>query len=81
MVIMEAEINTGLLQKNTGAKNHQLCPECRGKMAESERVCENGSIFVWFKCIDKNCSGQWLQKMPSQQPGYSGFLVNPAYAH
>jgi hypothetical protein len=81
MVNMDAGINTGLLQNNIRAQNQQLCPECGGKMTESERVCENGAIFVWFKCSDKNCSGQWLQKMPLQQPGYPGFSVNPAYAH
>jgi hypothetical protein len=81
MANMETEIITGLLQKNRGAINHQLCPECGGKMAESESFCESGTTFVWFKCSDKNCDGQWLQKTPVQQPGYSGSLVNPAYAH
>jgi hypothetical protein len=78
---METENITGLLPRIIGAKNHQLCPECGGKMTESERVCENGTTFVWFVCSDKNCYGQWLQKMPAQQPGYSGLSENLAHAH
>jgi hypothetical protein len=74
---METESNTGLLPGIIRAENYQLCPECGGKMTESERVCENGTTFVWFRCSDKNCSGQWLQKMPGQQPSYS-FTVNVA---
>lgn len=68
---METENNTELLSKIMRAQNHQLCPECGGKMAESERAYESGATFVWFKCSDKNCNGQWLQKMPRQQSGYS----------
>jgi hypothetical protein len=60
----DAPVSEGLGQ--TPAKNHQLCPECGGKMTESERVCENGTTFVWFVCGDKNCYGQWLQKMPAE---------------
>jgi hypothetical protein len=81
MTIMENKNNTGLLPINIRAQNHQLCPECGGKMTESERVCENGTTFVWFKCSVEHCKGQWLQKMPRQQPGYPGFSVNLAYAH
>ena len=78
---METENNTGLLSKIIRAQSHQLCPECGGKMTESERVCENGTTFVWFVCGDKNCYGQWLQKMPAQQPGYSGLSLNLEHAH
>ena len=81
MVIMEAENKTGLLSRTIRAKAHQLCPECGGKMTETERTCENGATFIWFRCSDKNCNGQWLQKMPRQQPGYPEFSVNLAYAH
>jgi hypothetical protein len=78
---METRNNAGLLSIITRAQNHQLCPECGSKMAESERACENGTTFVWFRCSDKNCNGQWLQKIPKQQPGYPGFYVNRVYAH
>jgi hypothetical protein len=73
---MEAKDNAGLLSLITGACDQRLCPECGGKMAESERTYENGTTFVWFTCSEKNCKGQWLQKMPRQQPGYSAFSVN-----
>jgi hypothetical protein len=78
---METDNKTGLLSKIIRAQNHQLCPECGGKMTESERVCENGTTFVWFKCSEKNCNGQWLQKIPRQQPGYKDLYVDVVYAH
>jgi hypothetical protein len=78
---METEKNTGLLSKIIRAQDQRLCPECGGKMTESERACENGTTFVWFRCSDNNCNGQWLQKMPGQQPGYPDFSVNLTYAH
>jgi hypothetical protein len=78
---METNNNTGLLPIIMRAQDRQLCPECGGKMIESERACENGTTFVWFRCSDKNCNGQWLQKIPKQQPGYPGFYVNRVYAH
>ncbi|MFH1371389.1 MAG: hypothetical protein ABII09_08915 [Planctomycetota bacterium] len=46
------------------AKYQQLCPECGAKMAETDRVCENGTIFVWYRCSKDLCTGQWLQKIP-----------------
>jgi hypothetical protein len=81
MAIMETENNAGLLSITMRAQDHQLCPECGGKMTELERVCENGTTFVWFRCGDKNCSGQWLQKIPRQQPGYTDLFVDRVYAH
>ena len=78
---METENNTGLLSRIMRAQDQRLCPECGGKMTESERACENGTTFVWFSCSDKNCNGQWLQKIPRQQPGYPDFSVNLTYAH
>jgi hypothetical protein len=70
--------STGLLLKIVRANDQRLCPECGGEMAESERAFENGATFIWFTCSDKNCNGQWLQKVPRQQPGYPGFSVNVA---
>jgi hypothetical protein len=75
MMSMDTENDTGLLSKIMRAQNHQLCPECGSKMTESERACENGTTFVWFRCGDNNCGGQWLQKIPTQQPGYSSVNV------
>lgn len=68
---METKNNTGPLPRIMWIQNQRLCPECGSKMTESERVRENGTTFVWFRCSDNNCNGQWLQKMPGQQPGYS----------
>jgi hypothetical protein len=73
---MDDKNNTGLLSITIRAQDQRLCPECGGKMTESERACENGTTFVWFSCSDKNCNGQWLQKIPRQQPGYSVFSMN-----
>ena len=44
------------------AKYQHLCPECGAKMTETDRVCENGMVFVWYRCSDELCTGQWLQK-------------------
>ena len=43
------------------AKRH-LCPQCRGEMAEVDRVNENGFSFVWYECTRPDCDGQWLEK-------------------
>ena len=44
----------------------QKCPDCGAKMSETDRVVENGSIFVWYECENANCDGQWLQKYQRQ---------------
>jgi predicted RNA-binding Zn-ribbon protein involved in translation (DUF1610 family) len=46
------------------AKHQHLCPECGAKMTETDRVCENGMVFVWYRCSNDLCTGQWLQKTP-----------------
>lgn len=53
-----------LVLRTAQAKYQQLCPECGAKMTEADRVCENGMIFVWYRCSKDACTGQWLQKMP-----------------
>lgn len=78
---MEAANNMGLLSKTIRAQDHHLCPECGGKMTETERVFENGTTFVWYICSDKNCNGQWLQKIPMQKSIYSGLSIDTVYAH
>jgi hypothetical protein len=80
MAVMKIENNNGLLPIFMRAQNHLLCPECGSKMTESGRACENGTTFIWFSCSEKNCNGQWLQKMPRQQPGYSDFSADIAHA-
>ena len=40
----------------------KICPECGAQMAEVDRVDENSSVFVWYKCSRGNCNRQWLQK-------------------
>jgi hypothetical protein len=62
------------------AKCEHLCPECGTKMTETNRVCENGIIFMWYRCSNNDCNGQWLQKTP-RQPNVLGAAVSPVYAH
>ncbi len=38
------------------------CPQCGEKMRETDRVNENGFVFVWYECTKGGCDGQWLQK-------------------
>jgi hypothetical protein len=47
--------------------NKHRCPECGGRMAEVERVNENGFSFVWYECMMANCDGQWLEKKAALQ--------------
>ena len=68
-----------LVSKILRAKYEQLCPECGERMIESDRVCENGMIFIWFRCSKNDCGGQWLQKTP-QLPAKLGLAVSPVYA-
>ena len=46
------------------AKYEQICPECGSQMTQVDRIKENGVIFVWYKCSQKSCTGQWLEKLP-----------------
>lgn len=43
------------------AKKH-LCPECRSKMTEVDRITEHGVSFIWYECTRDGCNGQWLEK-------------------
>ena len=38
------------------------CPECGAPMAESDRLMEDGAVFIWYACTCEDCSGQWLSK-------------------
>ncbi len=64
-----------LVSKILRAKYQQLCPECGEKMVESDRTNENGIIFVWYKCTNKDCQGQWLQKTTGK-PSLADVTVN-----
>jgi hypothetical protein len=68
-----------LVSRIMRAKYEQLCPECGTKMTETDRVCENGIIFVWYRCSKNDCNGQWLQKTP-WQPNVLGAVVSSVYA-
>ena len=46
------------------AKSERICPECGSQMTQVDKIKENGVIFVWYKCSQESCSGQWLQKLP-----------------
>ena len=43
------------------------CPECGGPMSEVERRNENQAVFIWLRCINDDCDGQWLRKIPSRK--------------
>lgn len=45
----------------------RTCPECGGLMAEVERVSEKGYFYIWYRCRQQNCSGQWLEKKAAFQ--------------
>ncbi len=62
-----------LITRIARAKYEQLCPECGAKMAETERTCENGTIFIWYRCNRDACAGQWLQKTPRKAATFGDF--------
>ena len=38
------------------------CPECGAAMVESDKVAEDGAVFIWYACSRLECTGQWLAK-------------------
>ncbi len=66
-----------LVSRIARAKYQQLCPECGSKMTETDRVCEDGMVFVWYRCSRDLCTGQWLQKTPrmSAELGAAGQIA------
>jgi hypothetical protein len=38
----------------------QFCPECGALMAEENRLHENETLFIWFRCSNGDCDGKWL---------------------
>ena len=47
--------------------NKYMCHNCRGAMAEVDRVSENGFSFIWYQCMRANCDGQWLEKKSTKK--------------
>jgi hypothetical protein len=38
----------------------RFCPECGAVMAEEDRLVEDDTLFVWFKCAKDDCEGEWF---------------------
>lgn len=53
-------------KRTLGMTDKHMCPDCRGAMAEVDRVNENGFSFIWYECMQANCNGQWLEKKAGQ---------------
>jgi len=68
-----------LMSRIMRAKYEQICPECGEKMVESDRVCENNVVFVWYRCSKDGCNGQWLQKATQQSTTFNA-AAGLAYA-
>ena len=47
----------------------QICPECGATMIESDRLMEDGAVFIWYTCSDGDCTGQWLAKKALRMVG------------
>ncbi len=41
-----------------------LCPQCGCVMEETDRVAEDGSLYIWYECGTVGCDEQWLAKKP-----------------
>jgi ribosomal protein L37AE/L43A len=61
--VMENANTLNLSMRHSRAEYEQICPECGSKMAQVERISENGVTFIWYKCNQESCTGQWLQKL------------------
>lgn len=44
-------------------KSEELCPLCGERMQPAQTKKEKEIYFVWYKCLQKNCSG-WLVQNP-----------------
>lgn len=57
------EINTKIFKTEyREILEKHLCTECGGRMAEVDRINENGFLYVWHECVRSGCNGQWLEK-------------------
>ena len=61
---MEVMDTSQLLAKIILAENYRICPECGARMTEMDRACEGEVVFVWYRCGESGCTGQWLTKTP-----------------
>lgn len=41
------------------------CPRCSSAMLETDRIVENGFVYVWYECSAEDCTEQWLVKRPA----------------
>lgn len=55
------EMSAATLRNTT---NTRLCPECGRIMTETDRLRENGSLYIWYKCTGNYCDGTWLSEIP-----------------
>ena len=37
------------------------CPQCGSRMKELHRLEESGLTYVWYRCSERNCDGQWMR--------------------
>ena len=49
-----------------GIEQAPSCPACGGMMRETDRVIENGSLYVWYDCPQAQCDEQWLDRRPAK---------------
>ncbi len=54
--------------RNVTRAQHNLCfcLECGAIMDETERIYENGAIYIWYDCSKAECDGIWLKKLNQQ---------------
>jgi hypothetical protein len=38
----------------------QFCPECGALMTEEDRLHDNETLFIWFRCSKSDCQAKWL---------------------
>jgi hypothetical protein len=49
-------------ERFSGARHGYTCPDCGSTMIEVEQSDENGFVFIWYKCVEIDCEGHWLEK-------------------
>jgi hypothetical protein len=42
------------------------CPVCGALMEETDRVTENGAVYIWYACPRPECDEQWLDMRPAR---------------
>lgn len=59
---MKTGSQNSLSVKFLQAKMKKRCMECGSRMEEEHRSIEGGITYIWYRCSDKNCSGQLLNQ-------------------